>query len=96
MESGLLPSLLSLSEPPLWVILMQAGGHFAGAVFSGSVSVCVRRGGCEGGRGGDVVFGFCSRSSVLAHKTFHRYTVRAKRGTTQSARDSQSGGHGPR
>uniref|UniRef100_A0A1A8Q6Q7 Ankyrin repeat and zinc finger domain containing 1 n=1 Tax=Nothobranchius rachovii TaxID=451742 RepID=A0A1A8Q6Q7_9TELE len=27
---------------------------------------------------------------VLHHKTFHRYTVRAKRGTTQGLRDSQS------
>ena len=37
-----------------------------------------------------------SSSAVLVHKTFHRYTVRAKRGTAQSARDAQSGGHGPK
>jgi hypothetical protein len=29
--------------------------------------------------------------SVVAHKTFHRYTVRAKRGTAQGMRDSQQG-----
>ena len=32
----------------------------------------------------------------MAHKTFHRYTVRAKRGTSQSARDSKHGGHQPK
>lgn len=32
---GLVPSLLSLSHPPLWMVLMHGGGHFAGAVFSG-------------------------------------------------------------
>ena len=26
---------------------------------------------------------------MVVHKTFHRYVVRAKRGTAQSARDSQ-------
>ncbi|XP_070566888.1 tRNA endonuclease ANKZF1-like [Ptychodera flava] len=33
---------------------------------------------------------------VLLHKTFHRYTVRAKRGSAQGIRDSQQGGHAPR
>ncbi|XP_077392807.1 tRNA endonuclease ANKZF1 isoform X2 [Festucalex cinctus] len=33
---------------------------------------------------------------VLQHKTFHRYTVRAKRGTAQGLRDSQNRGHAPR
>lgn len=52
------------------MILMTAGGHFAGAVFRGK--------------------------DVLSHKTFHRYTVRAKRGTAQGARDSQQGGKQPK
>lgn len=30
---------------------------------------------------------------VVHHKTFHRYTVRAKRGTAQGLRDSQNRGH---
>ncbi|XP_018091187.1 ankyrin repeat and zinc finger domain-containing protein 1 isoform X2 [Xenopus laevis] len=30
---------------------------------------------------------------VLTHKTFHRYTVRAKRGTSQAVHDSQNRGH---
>ncbi|XP_060785144.1 tRNA endonuclease ANKZF1 isoform X2 [Neoarius graeffei] len=33
---------------------------------------------------------------VLQHKTFHRYTVRAKRGTAQGIRDSQNKGHPPK
>ncbi|XP_038045046.1 ankyrin repeat and zinc finger domain-containing protein 1-like [Patiria miniata] len=33
---------------------------------------------------------------VPAHKTFHRYTVRAKRGTAQGMRDSQQGGNQPK
>ena len=37
----------------------------------------------------------CSNDCV-AHKTFHRYTVRAKCGTVQSARDGKHGGHQPR
>jgi hypothetical protein len=35
-------------------------------------------------------------STVVDHKTFHRYTVRAKRGTIQSSRDAHQGGHKPR
>ena len=58
--------LRSLKMEQHWTVLMEAGGHFAGAVFRGH--------------------------KVLAHKTFHRYTVRAKRGTVQSVRDNQ-GGH---
>ncbi|XP_057709405.1 ankyrin repeat and zinc finger domain-containing protein 1 isoform X2 [Corythoichthys intestinalis] len=33
---------------------------------------------------------------VLQHKTFHRYTVRAKRGTTQGLKDSQNKIHAPK
>ncbi|KAF5886283.1 ankyrin repeat and zinc finger domain-containing protein 1 isoform X1, partial [Clarias magur] len=33
---------------------------------------------------------------VLQHKTFHRYTVRAKRGTAQSVRDAQNKSHAPK
>ena len=36
----------------------------------------------------DVDFVLCS-ASVLCHKTFHRYVVRAKRGTYQSSRDNK-------
>ncbi|KAM7407559.1 hypothetical protein PAMA_003332 [Pampus argenteus] len=33
---------------------------------------------------------------VIQHKTFHRYTVRAKRGTSQGLRDSQNRSHAPK
>ncbi|KAM9850795.1 tRNA endonuclease ANKZF1 [Aulostomus maculatus] len=33
---------------------------------------------------------------VIQHKTFHRYTVRAKRGTAQGLRDSQNRSHTPK
>lgn len=38
MTSDLLSSLSSLAQPQIWIILMRAGGHFAGAVFRGYVS----------------------------------------------------------
>lgn len=39
---------------------------------------------------------FFNRNEVLQHKTFHRYTVRAKRGTAQGLRDSQNQSHAPK
>ena len=36
---------------------------------------------------------FDGTCSVLTHKTFHRYIVRAKRGTVQSLNDSSNRGH---
>lgn len=38
----------------------------------------------------------CHRKEVLQHKTFHRYTVRAKRGTAQGVRDSQNRSNTPK
>lgn len=35
--SDLLSLLPSLAQPQVWIILMRAGGHFAGAVFRGYV-----------------------------------------------------------
>ncbi|XP_071158192.1 tRNA endonuclease ANKZF1-like isoform X1 [Mytilus edulis] len=39
--------------------------------------------------GGHFAGAIFDRDNVIAHKTFHRYVVRAKRGTAQSSRDSQ-------
>lgn len=36
-------------------------------------------------------FVFIYRREVVVHKTFHRYTVRAKRGTAQGLRDARGG-----
>ncbi|XP_077978963.1 tRNA endonuclease ANKZF1-like [Glandiceps talaboti] len=46
--------------------------------------------------GGHFAGAIFNREKVLVHKTFHRYTVRAKRGTSQGMKDNQSGGHGPK
>jgi len=59
LTAGALPG-----KRPLWVILLAAGGHFAGLVVDS-----------QGG-------------SVLAHKTFHRYVVRAKAGGRQTTHDA--------
>ncbi|OMO78614.1 hypothetical protein CCACVL1_14261 [Corchorus capsularis] len=47
----------------LRIVLLSAGGHFAGCVFDGN--------------------------SVVDHKTFHRYVVRAKAGKKQSSKDGK-------
>ncbi|XP_023932467.1 ankyrin repeat and zinc finger domain-containing protein 1 [Lingula anatina] len=39
--------------------------------------------------GGHFAGAIFNEGKVVAHKTFHRYTVRAKRGTAQDARDAQ-------
>lgn len=36
-EEDLVASLKTISSKTVWVILMTGGGHFAGAVFKGSV-----------------------------------------------------------
>lgn len=46
--------------------------------------------------GGHFAGGVFKGVSCIVHKTFHRYTVRAKRGTSQSTRDSKHGGHQPK
>ncbi|KJE94576.1 hypothetical protein CAOG_05205 [Capsaspora owczarzaki ATCC 30864] len=48
---------------------------------------------CSSGHFAGIVF---DGNSIVAHKTFHRYTIRAKRGTAQSTMDSRSGGHAPK
>lgn len=39
--------------------------------------------------GGHFAAAIFDKNEILVHKTFHRYVVRAKRGTAQSSRDSQ-------
>ncbi|XP_028404605.1 ankyrin repeat and zinc finger domain-containing protein 1-like [Dendronephthya gigantea] len=46
--------------------------------------------------GGHFAGAVFSGNDVLVSKTFHRYTVRAKRGTAQGIRDNKQGGHAPR
>ena len=58
---------------------MIGGGHFAAMIVSLTPKV-VRKQGVEE-----------RQASVLAHKTFHRYTTRRKQGGAQSANDSAKG-----
>ncbi|XP_037136631.1 ankyrin repeat and zinc finger domain-containing protein 1 [Syngnathus acus] len=46
--------------------------------------------------GGHFAGGVFQGKEVLQHKTFHRYTVRAKRGTAQGLKDSQNRSHTPK
>ncbi|XP_078573283.1 tRNA endonuclease ANKZF1-like isoform X1 [Branchiostoma floridae x Branchiostoma japonicum] len=46
--------------------------------------------------GGHFAGAVFNKSELVVHKTFHRYTVRAKRGTAQGLRDSKQGGSHPK
>ncbi|XP_078704019.1 tRNA endonuclease ANKZF1-like [Branchiostoma floridae x Branchiostoma belcheri] len=46
--------------------------------------------------GGHFAGAVFKQSELVVHKTFHRYTVRAKRGTAQGLRDSKQGGSHPK
>jgi hypothetical protein len=74
-----------------WVVLLARGGHFAGAVFDprklggGSGADERQQKGGEGVRGGPLAL--VPPACAVAHKTFHRYVVRAKAGGRQSVKD---------
>ncbi|KAI8473580.1 MAG: hypothetical protein J3K34DRAFT_499380 [Monoraphidium minutum] len=77
-DSELLSGLRRLRRggPATWAVLLARGGHFAGAVFR------LRAGPPGKGQHGGDPF------EVVAHKTFHRYVVRAKAGGKQSSKDA--------
>ena len=74
-----------------WVVLLARGGHFAGAVFDprklggGTGADERQQKGGEGVRGGPLAL--VPPACAVAHKTFHRYVVRAKAGGRQSVKD---------
>ncbi|CAK7275604.1 hypothetical protein SEPCBS57363_006792 [Sporothrix epigloea] len=61
-------------------LCMNGGGHFAAMV----IALAPRK-----GRSGTVPMN--REATVLAHKTFHRYTTRRKQGGSQSANDNAKG-----
>ncbi|KAI9879607.1 MAG: hypothetical protein M1830_007967 [Pleopsidium flavum] len=72
--------LPSLMTSPHIFLCMIGGGHFAAMVVSLAPKV------------GKKITGADERqATVLAHKTFHRYTTRRKQGGAQSANDSAKG-----
>merc|ERR1712083_178253 len=46
--------------------------------------------------GGHFAAAVYNGSNIVVRKTFHRYVVRAKRGTVQSVRDAAQGGSAPK
>ncbi|KAH0537428.1 hypothetical protein FGG08_005781 [Glutinoglossum americanum] len=69
------------NKSPHYFLCMIGGGHFAAMVVSLSPKSGVKN-----------AFGVEERqASVLAHKTFHRYTTRRKQGGAQSASDAAKG-----
>ena len=97
LRSALLRLRADPSKP--WVVILSRGGHFAGAAFEPArFGDAFPREGPEGDRGRSsgasraIGGSFIAPSnSVVAHKTFHRYVVRAKAGGRQSVKD-QGGG----
>ena len=73
-----------------WIVVLSRGGHFAAAVFdpskfAGGADADERHARHDGKIAGtlDAV----PPASAVAHKTFHRYVVRAKAGGRQSTKD---------
>ena len=90
-EEEVSESVRSLRNNGKWLIMMLAGGHFAAAVFNKSVPrklLNVAAAIFEYFVARNMLLCFC-RKEIVCHKTFHRYVVRAKGGTVQSARDGQ-------
>lgn len=72
-----LPS--SLSSPQIF-LCMIGGGHFAAMIVSLAPKMGKKATGVDE-----------RQATVIAHKTFHRYTTRRKQGGSQSANDSAKG-----
>lgn len=79
-KDGGVPLPISYSGPHIF-LCMIGGGHFAAMV----VSLAPKQ--TKSGASGPLV----REATVLAHKTFHRYTTRRKQGGSQSANDSAKG-----
>lgn len=77
-KDGTLPPLAY--KGPHVFLCMIGGGHFAAMVVS--LAPCSTKGGG---------MSMSREATVLAHKTFHRYTTRRKQGGSQSANDNSKG-----
>lgn len=64
---------------PHYFLCMIGGGHFAGMIVSLTPKM-IKKAGVED-----------RAATVIAHKTFHRYTTRRKQGGSQSANDNSKG-----
>lgn len=70
----------TLVDAPHFFLCMIGGGHFAAMVVSLAPKISKKAGGIEE-----------RHATVIAHKTFHRYTTRRKQGGAQSASDASKG-----
>ncbi|KAF2456533.1 hypothetical protein BDY21DRAFT_347478 [Lineolata rhizophorae] len=70
-------------QSPHYLLCMIGGGHFAGMVVSLAPKIGKRHTGPTEERS----------ASVLAHKTFHRYTTRRKQGGSQATNDAKGAAH---
>jgi hypothetical protein len=78
LQSSMIPKANSTSGPHFF-LCMIGGGHFAAMLVSLTPKLTKK-------------FGVEDRSAtVIAHKTFHRYTTRRKQGGSQSANDNAKG-----
>ncbi|TKA29748.1 hypothetical protein B0A50_03111 [Salinomyces thailandicus] len=75
---SMLPKNTSASGPH-YFLCMIGGGHFAGMLVSLTPKL-TKKAGIED-----------RAATVIAHKTFHRYTTRRKQGGSQSANDNSKG-----
>ena len=64
---------------PHYFLLMIGGGHFAASIISLTPAVTRKNGVLD------------RSATVIAHKTFHRYTTRRKQGGSQSSNDASKG-----
>lgn len=79
-EAGGVPLPQPVDVGPHIFLCMIGGGHFAAMVVGLSPKRTRRQGAPEE-----------RQATVLAHKTFHRYTTRRKQGGSQAANDSAKG-----
>ncbi|KAK3043960.1 hypothetical protein LTS18_002547, partial [Coniosporium uncinatum] len=70
---------LSPAIGPHYFLCMIGGGHFAAMIISLAPKMTKKAGVAE------------RSATVIAHKTFHRYTTRRKQGGAQSANDASKG-----
>ena len=78
LQSSMIPKISGASGPH-YFLCMIGGGHFAAMLVSLTPKLTKK-------------FGVEDRSAtVIAHKTFHRYTTRRKQGGSQSANDNAKG-----
>ena len=71
---------LASPTSPHFFLCMIGGGHFAAAIVALAPEIRKGHGGIEE-----------RHATVMAHKTFHRYTTRRKQGGSQSANDNAKG-----